>query len=507
MPSKIYSAQVSGLSVDIVEIEVDISRGLKSFTIVGLPNSAVREAKDRISAAIKNAGFESPQKGNRKVIVSLAPADLKKEGPIFDLGIALANLIALGELSPEMNKKLFLGELGLSGELRSIRGALLIAQKARDAGFEELYLPKENAAEAALVPRLSVFGVSHLGEIIDHFTQTRGQRIAAHAHENLQIPLAAPHVDFCDIKGQESAKRALEIAAAGGHNIAMYGPPGTGKTMLAKACSGILPELSFDAAIEVTGIHSAAGILDQPFIAYPPLRSPHHTSSYVSIVGGGTAPKPGEITLAHRGILFLDEFPEFDSRVIEALRQPLEDRVVSISRAKGSARFPADIMLIATMNPCPCGNRGSSRKECICPPAAISRYDRKLSGPIVDRIDIWVHVPDIDHEKLLGTETLGRSSEVQERVKEARRIQEVRFAQGKIHLNSAMGARELKEHAPLPLAAKNMLAQAATRLGLSARAHHRVIKLARTIADLAHSEEIAQEHILEALQYRPRTSR
>src|SRR3989344_5478826 len=366
--AKVYSAQVSLLSGVIVTIEVDLSRGLHSFSVVGLPDKAVDESKDRVSGAIKNSGYKSPKAKNQKIIVSLSPADLKKEGPFFDLAIAIAYLLASGEIDFNPEKKIFLGELGLDGALRRIRGALPLAEAAQRAGFEEIYLPKENAIEAALVEGIKIFGAGSLSEVIEHLaptstsTQVGGVgKIPVQPKTKINYKREMRGGDFADIRGQEGAKRGLEIAAAGGHTIAMYGPPGTGKTMLARVFSGLLPDLSIDEVLEITGIHSVAGSARGELVCFPPFRSPHHTSSYVSIVGGGTYPKPGEVTLAHRGVLFLDEFPEFEKRVIESLRQPLEDNIVSISRAKGSAIFPSNFLLVAAMNPCPCGNSGSKQ--------------------------------------------------------------------------------------------------------------------------------------------------
>lgn len=530
MIGKVYSAQVVGLKVDVIEVEVDVGKGLHSFSIVGLPDKAVEEARDRISAAVKNSGFKSPQKGNRKVIVSLAPADLKKEGPIFDLAIALANLLATREIQFNPTGKAFLGELALTGELRPIKGALLIAKKLRESGFQEIYLPAANAAEAALIRGLEIYGAKQLKDIINHLsprlssparletaaretqaekdaivklTPTPATKIAAP-----EIPAAA--VDLADIKGQPTAKRGLEIAAAGGHNLAMSGPPGTGKTMLAKAFAGLLPPLNFEEVLEVTGIHSAAGLLGMEsqtiWLTTPPFRAPHHTASYISLVGGGAWPRPGEITLAHRGVLFLDEFPEFDKKVIEALRQPLEDRLIHISRARGSMTFPASFILIAAMNPCPCGQKGLKNKECICSPGALFRYQRKISGPIIDRIDLWLEVPQIEHHKLSEAVRPEESTAAtRERVAIARERAERRFAPiKKFRLNSEMGVKDLKQFAPLNDSLTKLLNESAKRLDLSARAYHRVIKIARTIADLAGHDQIAEAHLLEALQYRPK---
>ncbi len=401
--AKVYSAQVNLLRGAIVTIEVDLSKGLHTFSVVGLPDKAVDESKDRVSGAIKNSGFKSPKAKNQKIIVSLSPADLKKEGPFFDLAIAIAYLKACGDIKFNSEKKIFLGELGLDGTLRSIRGALPLAEEAKRKGFEEIYLPKENTVEAALVEGIKIFGAESLGEVVEHLDETKSKlnkkankKISAQIKTKINYKREMKGGDFSDIRGQEGAKRGLEIAAAGGHNIAMYGPPGTGKTMLARVFSSLLPDLNLDEVLEITGIHSVAGATRGELVCFPPFRSPHHTSSYVSLIGGGTYPKPGEVTLAHRGVLFLDEFPEFEKRVIESLRQPLEDNIVSISRAKGSAVFPSNFILVAAMNPCPCGNAGSKKRACICRPWELDRYKRKLSGPIMDRIDLWVSVGNVD---------------------------------------------------------------------------------------------------------------
>ncbi len=506
--AKVYSSQASLLKPYIVDVEVDLSRGLHSFSIVGLPDKAVEEARDRVSAAIKNSGFESPKSKNHKVVVSLAPAEVKKEGSGLDVPMALAYLLAEGEINFDPENKIFLGELSLDGSLRPIRGALAFARKAKEKGFKEIFLPKTNSAEAVLVGGLSVFGAETLREIIDHLDsgdKENKNKIKPEQKQEIKMDYSVSF-DLSDIKGQESAKRALEIAAAGGHNIALYGPPGTGKTMLAKALRSILPPLSFEEIMEVTEIHSIAGALDGVLVTERPFRSPHHTSSYVALVGGGANPRPGEITLSHKGVLFLDEFPEFENKTIEALREPLEERNVSVSRARGTVKFPAHFLLIAAMNPCPCGNFGIKGKSCSCSALQIERYKRKISGPIIDRIDIWTEVSKVDHEKLTEAAERSESVPARSRVIKARGVQAERFrkANRKIGTNSEMNARDIGTVLNISEEVKNILNKSAKTLDLSARSYHRIIKLARTIADLDSSLEITTDHILEAISYRPK---
>ena len=499
--AKVNSAAVIGLECEPVEVEVDISPGLPSFLIVGLPDKAVEESRERVRSAIKNSGAAFPTK---RITLNLAPADLKKEGPSYDLPIAVGILLSSEQIDFEPKDVLFLGELSLNGEVRHTNGVLPIVDYAKHKGIKTVFLPQANIYEASLIKDIELIPVKNLKDLVFHFRNEK-KLIPFKSNVEIENNDKEYEYDMAYIKGQDHVKRALEIAATGGHNIFMVGPPGSGKTLLARTVPSILPKMNFDEIIEATKIYSITGLLTRNFlVTQRPFRNPHHTASDIALVGGGQWPKPGEISLAHRGVLFLDEFPEFPRQVLEVLRQPLEDGVINIARATGTCSFPANFILIAAANPCPCGYFNDPKKDCSCSPSQVVKYRKKISGPLLDRIDIQIDVPRMSYEKLTNEKVAESSSEIRKRVQSGHEMQKQRFVGTKIKNNAEIGVKDINRYCMINEESKNLLRSAIDQLNLSARTYHRILKLARTIADLANSEKIETTHVAEAIQYKPK---
>jgi magnesium chelatase family protein len=501
--AKVFSCAVVGVDGVIVEVEVDVGGGQPGVILVGLPDAAVQESRDRVRAAIRNSGGRVP---HGRVTVNLAPADLKKAGPTYDLPIAVGILMSSHQLLAPLDDALLVGELSLDGILRHTPGIISMVAVAADRGMRRAFVPAIDAQEAALVHGIDVYPVRNLAELVRHL---QGFEPITPVETVTAIPYQEHHgalVDFSDIRGQEHVKRGMEVAAAGSHNLIMTGPPGAGKTLLARSMPSILPAMTLDEALEVTRIYSVKGLLpgERPLVTTRPFRAPHHTTSHAGLVGGGSWPQPGEISLAHRGVLFLDELPEFSTHTLEVLRQPLEDKLVTLARASGTITFPANVSLVAAMNPCPCGFFGDLTRSCSCSTSAVTRYQKRISGPLLDRIDIHLDVPRVDYEQLTDRRAGEASSEVRKRVESARAVQKARFTGTAMHTNADMGPGETQQYVRLDAAGEQLMAAAVRQLGLSARAYHRVLKLSRTIADLARSEAVEASHLAEALQYRPR---